>query len=282
MFEAVFEADNGKRYVFGKNGNTYFGMDIGNGVDVQIQTSQGFLQMGETVETQAVGGRTIKVTGQVYGNIVERKNAMRQVFAPFTSGKLIFQGTHYIRVFVKEAPTFSAVKNNGRFMMSLFAPFPFFRSMDERIVHIGLVTPEFRFPVNYSKPHRFGSKSAARYTNIVNNGDVPTPFGVYLYASSECSNITITNLKTLAYLKVNGTLSIGDSMTIYRDDDGVLRAELTASGVVTDAISVIDEGSTLFELNVGDNLISAGDDNGGAGLVASFMFREAVAALYES
>lgn len=282
MFEAVFEADNGKRYVFGKNGNTYFGMDIGNGVEVQIQTSQGFLQIGETVETQAVAGRPIKVTGQVYGNITERKNALRQAFAPFTSGKLIFQGTHYIRVFVKEAPTFSPVKNNGLFMMLLYAPFPFFRSMDERRAYIGLVTPEFRFPVNYSRPHRFGSKSAARYTNIANNGDVPTPFGVYLHASGECGNITITNLKTLAFLKINGILNSGDSMEIYRDDDGVLRAELTSDGVVIDAISMIDEGSTLFELNVGDNLISASDDAGGAGLTASFMFREAVAALYES
>lgn len=282
MYSIIFESDNGKKYVFGTAGSTVFDMNIGNGVSVNIGTSQGFGQIGETVENQSVSGRPINVKGVVYGDIAERKRTMRNIMAPFAAGRLIFNGEYYIRVYVKDAPSFSPVRADGRFTMQFFAPFPFFRSMDERIVYIGLVTPEFRFPVNYSKPHRFGTKSVARYTNIANNGDVPTPFGVYLYASSECSNITITNLKTLAYLKVNGTLNSGDSMTIYRDDDGVLRAELTASGVVTDAISTIDEGSTLFELNVGDNLISASDDAGGTGLVASFMFREAVAALYES
>lgn len=282
MFEVIFETDSGKRYVFGKNGNTYFGMDVGNGMEIQLGTAQGFLQIGETVETQRVGGRPINVTGEVFGNIVERKNALRNVCAPFTSGRLIFQEKYFIRVYVKAAPTFSAVKNNGLFTMQFFAPFPFFRTMDEKVAYIGVITPQFRFPVNYANTHRFGTKSAARYTNIINEGDVKIPFGVYLHSSGECTNITISNLKTLAYLKLNGTLSAGESMKIYRDDDGVLRAELTTGGGVTDAISWIDEGSTLFELEVGDNLVAATDDNNGASLTASFTFREAVGSVYES
>lgn len=282
MFNVVYEGDNGKRYVFGKPGNTFFGMDIGNGMEVQIGTSQGFRQIGETVESQGVGGRPIKVTGEIFGDIPGRKAVMRNVFAPLSSGRLIFQNTYYIRVYVKHAPTFSAVKNNGLFTMQLYAPYPYFRSLDEKAAYVGSVTPQFRFPVNYSTPHRFGSKSAARYTNIINNGDTKVPFGVYLSSDGTCSNITVTNMRTLAYLKINGTLSSGESMKIYRDDDGVLRAEFVSGGVTTDAISMIDEGSTLFELDVGDNLIAASDDTDGTNLTAMFTFREAVASLYES
>lgn len=282
MFEVVFEADNGKRYVFGKNGNTYFGMDIGNGVEVQLGTSQGFLQIGETVETQTVGSRPINVTGEVFGNIVERKNALRNVCAPMTSGRLVFQDTYFIRVYVKNPPTFSPVKNNGHFTMQFFAPFPYYYALDEKTAYVGVVFPQFRFPVNYSLPHRFGTRSADRYTNIVNNGDVKIPFDVYIRSSGACANITISNLSTLAYLKLNGTLNAGETVHIYREADGALRAELTAEGIVSDIISWIDEGSTLFELEVGDNLITATDDAGGAALTASFMYREAVAAVYES
>lgn len=281
-FEVVFEADNGKRFAFGRNGSNYFGMSIGNGMEVNLGTSQGYGQIGETVENQSVGGRPIDVTGEMYGNIVERKNALRSACAPFTSGRLVFQEKHYIRVYVKSAPSFSAVRNNGLFMMQFFAPFPFFFDVNEELHTIGTVTPQFRFPVNYGVPHRFGSKSAARYTNIINSGDVAVPFRLYLRSEGVCTNITISNLKTFAFLKLNGVLNAGDSAEIYRDNENVLRAELTSGGAVSDIISWIDEDSTLFELEVGDNLISANDDEGGTALTARFAFNPAVGALYET
>lgn len=282
MFETIFEADNGKRFVFGKNGCAYFGMDIGSGVDVLLGTSQGSQQVGETVESQTVGGRTINVTGELYGDIPTRKASLRNVCAPFTSGRLVFQKTYYIRVFVKTTPSFSSVKNNGLFTMQFFAPFPFYFSMDEKVFQYGTMVPQFRFSVNYSAPHRFGTRDTVRCMNIPNSGDVRVPFQLILSSDGVCANVTVSNLGTMSYLKLNGTLYAGESMKIYRDDDGVLRAELTTVDGTSDAISWIDEGSTLFELEVGDNLISVTDDNGGANLTAGFVRREAVAALYES
>lgn len=281
-FEVVFEADNGKKFVFGRNGNNYFGMNIGNGVEVKLGTSQGYSQVGETVETESVGGRPIDVTGEMYGNIVERKNALRNVCAPFVTGRLVFQKKHFIRVYVKNAPSFSPVKNNGLFKMQFYAPFPFFFDLNENHFNIGVVIPQFRFPVNYGVPHRFGTRSIARYTNVVNSGDVRVPFRLHLLSSGICSNVTITNLETYAFLKLNGILNAGDTVDIYRDNDNVVRAELNSGGVVSDIVGWIDEASTLFELNVGDNLIAANDDEGGAALVVHFYFNPAVGALYET
>lgn len=281
-FEVVFEADNGKKFVFGRNGNNYFGMNIGNGVEVKLGTSQGYSQVGETVETESVGGRPIDVTGEMYGNIVERKNALRNVCAPFVTGRLVFQKKHFIRVYVKNAPSFSPVKNNGLFKMQFYAPFPFFFDLNENHSNIGVVIPQFRFPVNYGVPHRFGTRSIARYTNVVNSGDVRVPFRLHLLSSGICSNVTITNLKTFAFLKLNGILNAGDTVDIYRDNDNVVRAELNSGGVVSDIVGWIDESSTLFELNVGDNLIAANDNEGGASLVVHFYFNPAVGALYET
>lgn len=282
MFDVYYKSDNGLEYCFGPKGSTWFGMNVGDGVEVTFGTSQGFSQIGDTVETQSVGGRPITIKGQVYGNIIQRKNELRKVFAPFTSGKLIFQNKYYIRVYVKAAPTFSPVKNNGLFTMQMYAPFPFYYELSETTALIGAVQPLFRFPVNYGTPHRFGTKAEGKYTNIVNDGDVKVPFKVHIRADAECSNVIITNMRTLEYLRLNGVLGTGDVVNIYRDDSNVLRAELTAEGVTTDIISWIDEGSTLFELNVGDNIISAVDDEGGANLTVRFSFSPAVGAVYET
>ena len=282
MFEAVFENDNGKVFTFGPNGGNYFGMNIGESVDITLGSSQGFSQIGETVETMSVGGKPIDVTGKLFGDIVERKNALRNVCAPFATGRLVFNKTHYIRVCVKSPPSFSAVKNNGLFKMQFYAPFPYFTTFGESHNLIGGIIPAFRLPVNYSEPHRFGIRSADRYTNIVNSGDIRVPFKLILRSEGICTNPTVTNMTSFAFLKINGTLNAGEYITVYRDNSNVLRVELTQGNVVTDVIDWLDDESSLFELESGDNLISASDEQGGVSLVVSFIFNPAQAVLYET
>lgn len=282
MYNVVYESDNGEKYIFGTEGQTVFDMDLGNGVPVNIGTSQGFSQVGQTIQSLTVSGRPINVKGVVYGNVQEKKKLMRKVISPFSSGKLIFENEYYTKVYVKNPPTFSPVKDDGRFSMQFFAPFPFFYSVNSEYSQYGGTRPLFRFPVNYSKPHMFGEFSDVRYKNIVNAGDVKTPFSVYLEASGPSTNIVIANLTTFQTMRINGSLSNGQYVNIYRNDDNVLKAELTTNGVTSDIISWIDEDSTLFELNVGDNWILVNDEEGRENLTAKILFNPTVVALYES
>lgn len=282
MYKVIFENDNGKTFTFGPDGSNWFGMNIGEGMEITLGKSQGFAQVGETVETQAVSGRSIDVTGRFIGDIVAGKNALRNVCAPLASGRLIFNGTHFIRVYVKAAPSFSAVKNNGIFKMQFYAPFPFFSTFEESHRTIGGLTPEFRLPINYATPHRFGTRDANKYVNVINSGDVRIPFKAIIRSEGVSTNPVITNLGTFAFLKINGTLNNGEYITIFRDDNNVLRAEKTTGTEVDDVITWIDDESSLFELESGDNLISATDDNGGTALVVNFEYSPAVGALYES
>ena len=282
MYNVVFENDNGSKYIFGANGNTVFDMDLGNGVPVNIGTSQGFSQIGETIQNRTVSGRVINVSGAVYGNIQERKKTMRRVMSPFSFGRLVFDGMYYIRVCVKSAPTFSPVKNNGKFTMQLYAPYPFFKSVEEKNVEIGTINGLFSFPINYATTHKFGEKGTERYKNVYNDSDVSVPFSLYLSCYGTSTNPVISNLHTFQSLKINGTLNVGDYVKIYRNDDNVFVAELTSDGLKTDIISWIDESSDLFELVVGDNLISVTDDEGGASLSVKITYNPVVVAVYES
>lgn len=283
MYSARFESDNGLTFVFGKNGGNVFDMDLGSGVSVDIGTSQGFSQVGETVETLAVNSRPITVTGVLYRDIDNQKRNMRKIFAPFVAGKLIFEDGHYTRVYVQDPPSFSPVKKDGRFTMLLFAPFPYFYGQNEESVQIGGIVPMFRFPVNYAEPHSFGELSEGRFSTIYNDSDVKVPYGFQITVNGTSTNPTVTNLLTFEFLKINGTFNAGDVINVYRDSNNVLVANVTDSNQnVTDIISLIDDDSTLYELAVGDNLISINDDEGGVGMNAKVSFKSVVVALYES
>lgn len=280
--KAVFKADNGDVFVFGDNNSNVFYMDIGEGVSIRIGTSQGFSQVGETVQTQSTGGRKIKVVGAIYGNIAQKKKEMRRVFAPFVSGELIVNGEYSTRCYVQDAPSFTGTKEDGRYMMALYAPYPYFSATEESTYLIGSIFPSFSFPINYATAHIFGKKSDARYSNIRNDGDVPVPYKLTISTNLQSTNVTVTDIKTLRYLKLNGSIDAGQTINIYRDKYGVLVAELSDANGTTDIISWIDEGSELFDIGVGDNLILANDDEGGEALTARFTFNPAIAAYYEN
>lgn len=282
MFEVIFEADNGKKFTFGRGGSNYFGMDIGAGMSVTLGISQGFTQIGETVQTQSVGGRTIKVTGEMYGDIERRKDDLRNVCAPMTSGRLVFNKEYYIRVYVKASPSFSAKRGDGTFMMQFYAPFPYYSLVAEKVYRIGHTEKHFRFPINYAKTHRFGTRSQAKATDVHNEGDVPVPFRLDVQAEDTCSNVTVTNMKNLSFLRITGTLNQGERVAVYRDQDNAVRAELTSGTATTDIIDRIDEESTLFELATGENLLTVTEDKGKGKLFVQFSFHPARAALYET
>lgn len=283
MYSAIFESDNGLTFVFGKNGGNVFDMDLGSGVSVDIGTSQGFSQIGETVETLAVNSRPITVTGVLFRDVNNQKKNMRKIFAPFVAGKLIFEDGHYTRVYVQDPPSFSSIKNDGRFTMQLLAPFPYFYGQNEESVQIGGIVPMFKFPVNYAEPHSFGKLSESRFSTIYNDSDVKVPYGFQIIVNGISTNPTVTNLLTFEFLKINGTFTAGDIVSVYRDENNVLVANVVHSdSSVENILSMIDDDSTFYELVVGDNLVSINDDEGGVGMSAKVSFKPVVVALYES
>lgn len=282
MYKAKFIADSGKEYIFGPSGGTAFDMDVGEGLAVDLSTVQGFSQVGGAVEHMSVGGRTITVKGVIFGDIPEGKRKMRNAFAPFVSGTLIFNDSYSIRVYVKSSPAFSPVKNDGKFSMQLYAPVPFFSSLAEKQYYIGAVRPMFRFPVNYAVPHQFGKTMEQRIVNALNEGDAKVPLNMRIEAKGPCANIVVTNLETFEFVKFNGSMDMGDYIRLWRDEFNVLNAELVSDDEITDILSWIDDESTLFELNMGDNLISTTDDNNGANLSITITFNPRAVSVYEA
>lgn len=281
MYSCKFISDNGTVFLLGTANNIVFDIDGLSGISVNHTMSQGALQIGESISTKSVGSKILTVKGVIFKNIAEVKKQMRKTFAPFVTGKLIFNNEYFINVSVKDAPTFSPIANRGNFTMRLIAPYPFFKKMETKTNLIGGVVKTFRFPINYSTPHKFAERSNIRYINVYNNSDVETDFKLTIQTDSISVNPYITNLNTFETLKINRTIYQGEKIEVSRNADGVLEVGLINNGNYTNIFADLDEESDLFVMHVGDNLILSSDDDGGATLTTYITFNEIVVGVFD-
>ena len=272
VYNAKFISNDGGIFVFGADGSNVFDIDGLSGMTMTLTKSQTYSRVGENVSSKATGGRTLTIKGSIYNNISAVKSAMLRVFGAFTTGKLIFNDKYYISAIVKDTPTVSPKRNDGAFMLRLFAPDPYFRDMKTQYVEFSSTTANFTFPFTLSeKTFVLGSVSPTMTANAYNDGDAPTAYTLAITALQ-----TITNPRLSCgnkYIAFAMTLAENDELIVWRDDDGSFHADWHQTGgdKVIDAVQYLDDGSTLFELGVGDNNLVASNQGGVTmGVVVSF------------
>ena len=272
MYNAKFISNDGGIFVFGADGSNVFDIDGLSGMTMTLTKSQTYSRVGENVSSKATGGRTLTINGRIYNNISSVKSSMLRTFGAFTAGKLIFDDKFYITAIVKDTPTVSPKRNDGAFMLRLFAPDPYFRDLKTQYVEFSSTTANFTFPFTLSeKTFVLGSVSPTMTANAYNDGDAPTAYTLAITALQ-----TITNPRLSCgnkYIAFAMTLEENDELIVWRDDDGSFHADWHQTGgdKVIDAVQYLDDGSTLFELGVGDNNLVASNQGGVTmGVVVSF------------
>ena len=272
VYNAKFISNDGGIFVFGADGSNVFDIDGLSGMTMTLTKSQTYSRVGENVSSKATGGRTLTINGRIYNNISSVKSSMLRTFGAFTAGKLIFDDKFYIPAIVKDTPTVSPKRNDGAFMLRLFAPDPYFRDLKTQYVEFSSTTANFTFPFTLSeKTFVLGSVSPTMTANAYNDGDAPTAYTLAITALQ-----TITNPRLSCgnkYIAFAMTLAENDELIIWRADDGSFHADWHQTGgdKVIDAVQYLDDGSTLFELGVGDNNLVASNQGGVTmGVVVSF------------
>ena len=265
MYEAKFETEDGRSFRFGYPYGSVFSIDPLSELDVVLSTSQGFQQVGVTVERAGVGGLSRTIAGRLLGLSKDQRRRMLEVFTPYTSGSLWFNDRYYCRAWVQKTPAFGELKYNTEFTLLLFCPEPYWLDTTQAYL-LGGYTAAFAFPVCYDS-HTFGVKSSALFTNCRNDGMVSVPYAVQFRAGAPVTDYGILNAATGEKLSLTDTLAIGETVNVYRDN-GRLKVEKESGGVTTDIFSRLDEDSTLFSLAVGDNIIKMTADSGVDNLTA--------------
>lgn len=280
MYNVRYVSSNGDNIRFGTDTDCIIAtMDGVTGYETELATSQGFGQTGVSVENAAVGGRDIGITGFVVRNQSAAKGLLLSVLAPLSSGVLWWEDRYWLPVVVKTSPQI-AQTDWARFAVSLFAPYPFWRGRDAIRRTIGRVVPAFRFPVNYSVPHRFGTTDVSNAVNCFVNGNLETDFRLTFTAKNDSVvNPSLVNLLSGKSTSFTAELLPGDSLAMYRED-GVLRVVKSVSGLETSAFDTLDDTSALFSLAPGDNPLRIDADSGKLELSTEITYYDVYAGVY--
>ena len=247
-----------------------------DGIPVTLVTSQGFDQIGETIDNMSVESRPIGIIGRIDNFAPEQLRGITDMFRPMTIVRMYFEDKYWIDCAVQESPVFTYNLRSVAFAVSLSAPYPFWKSTTMSYYRLGGTIGGFNFPVSYNAPHNFGLFADTLFLNCINRGNTKVDYIVEMTCSSgEAINLTLTNARNQKFIRVNTSITASDTVRIFRENN-ILRVTKTANGITSDIFSALDEDSNLFFLDVGDNVLRADKESGDGVLITSVSFYDTV------
>ena len=280
MYEAKYVRSDGMTFELSFANGVIFDIDPLSELDVDISSSQGFGQIGSTVDAQSIAGVSRTVRGRLLGDANTRKNRMLRVFSPLTGGRLIFNGRFFCDCVVKKAPAVSPRRRDAEFSLMLYCPYPYWLAVEETTYWLNLYTPRFSFPVLFDD-HIFGERSSSGYTDCRNAGNVPVHYTAEFTSEADVEAYGLTDLLTHKSIVINDTLHAGETVSLGRTDGRVYLRKKSSSGVVTNLMSALDEASTLWTLAPGSNLLKLTADSGQPNLNATITMSPAFTGVYD-
>lgn len=251
-----------------------------SGMDVVINTSQGFTQVGVSVDSMVVRGRNITIMGYILDYYIDAKAALCAAFRPLSGGVLWWEDKYWIRVNVAKTPELQN-EHNAKFALTLFAPYPYWQGHDEQQAEFGEIYPMFSFPVNYETEHQFGGYGETSYLNCYNAGNLPTNFELLLTARGAVTNPSLRNIMTYKTLRFIGSLVSGDQLKLtHRFGRVDIEYYSSVTGDWRRALDFFDDSSDLFELEAGDNAIELDAESGASAMVVRMSWYDTFSGVY--
>ena len=268
MFDAVFTTSDGQSFAFGYAAGVLWSCDPLGDLPVDLETSQGYQQVGATVESRSISGVTRTITGRILRNADYCKRQLRDIFAPSVTGRLTVAGKYYCDAEVQRCPAISAALG-----FQLYCPNPYWHSVTETLAATIKVTPVFRLPACYTS-HQYGIREQASYIRILNDGLDTQNWKLSLTARGDVVNPGVINPETGESLRFVTTLQDGDELQVYREN-GQLRVEQVIDGKNYDVFAVLDESSDLWTVYHGAQAWQRTADSGDSWLFLSLTMHAA-------
>lgn len=273
MFDAVFTTSDGQSFAFGYAAGVLWSCDPLGDLPVDLETSQGYQQVGATVESRSISGVTRTITGRILRNADYCKRQLRDIFAPSVTGRLTVAGKYYCDAEVQRCPAISAALRWPTFSFQLYCPNPYWHSVTETLAATIKVTPVFRLPACYTS-HQYGIREQASYIRILNDGLDTQNWKLSLTARGDVVNPGVINPETGESLRFVTTLQDGDELQVYRKN-GQLRVGQVIDGKNYDVFAVLDESSDLWTVYHGAQAWQRTADSGDSWLFLSLTMHAA-------
>ena len=273
VFDAIFVASNGQAFSFGYAAGVLWSIDPLGDLPVELETSQGYQQVGATVESRSISGVTRTVTGRIVRNVDHNKRQLRDVFAPYVTGRLTIAGKYWCDAEVQRCPAISVSGLWPTFSFQLYCPNPYWRSVSETHISTLNVKPIFCLPACYDT-HCYGILEQSKYLTIPNAGLDTQDWALTLDARGTVVNPGVKDPRTGEFVRFITTLQDGDKLRLFREN-GILRLEQIIDDVGYDVFFAVDESSTLWTLRHGVQTWQRTADSGTEWLVLTLTFSAA-------
>lgn len=247
--------------------------------NVDFDTTRSNREIGETLQHQSVSPKTLTIRGTLLGDCAAARDQMNHVLAPLAKGRLIYNNTSSMEVYVKTSPDIERYSANARFSVSFYAPFPYWVEKDKFNQVLVGYEPQFMFPWNISDPNPFYMSKLAQvgYVTVNNEGEAPVGWTVNFLALLEAKNPYVKNIVTGEMVRVMRTMAAGEQVTISNEGEELSVTLAATDGTESDGFQYLDIASVPFRLQPGPNHIKTDADQGGDTLRASISFRPAYA-----
>lgn len=253
-------------------------------LDVNIVTSQGFGQEGTSYVNAYTYERSLLIEGQIRASSTREMQVLRDslsgIFLPKTELVIThFYGgvTRRIKVYVEKTPAFS-FSNIGTiqfYNVEMTAPDPFWYADNYCLVEMANTAGNFHFPLTIPKEKGvvFGVKSNSMIAQLANRSPVKLPLKIIFTSKGNVSNPYILNVNTRECIKLNCNMQDGQTIIIETGEDKTVTSRI--GNTVEDYIGYVDiagESCTFLELDVGDNVMRYGADDGEEYLAVKFTY----------
>lgn len=251
--------DNGDSIIFEYAGGYLINKPIGiDTLSIDLSQAQGINQVGATIQSSNIQPRPVTITGFFVGDMQSaNKDRLLSVIRPDLGGRL-YADDYYLNVYPTATPTIEAKPAFAQFQLSLLAAYPYWCKDDSASATLSGIQKLFKFPWNISRSYQFGQLMETQFMNVPNRGQVPVPFTATFIATDDVVNPKITNATTGKFLLVKKSLVSGERLVVEITHE---RTYVTSS-VDGDCRGALSLSSNLFRLDVGDNVLKPGADEG--------------------
>lgn len=224
-------------------------------------TSQGFNQIGSTVQGMSVQEKPIVAEGTIMGHADYNAALLLNTILPGIKSKLIYNDTWEMTVYPTQTPVVSKHTHNPAFQFELRAPYPYWRKIKESTTSLSGIEAMFVF-WDLTQPYQFGKRIDRAFTTVYNEGNVEIPYTAIFRATAlGVKNPKIINAETYEFLRIKRDMNLGEVITVTIAPDG-LSVLSNTENVISDIIGRFDIQSDLYRLHPGDNVFAYDADSG--------------------
>ena len=277
MFTLKVENAKGAVLELTNNEENYQVADISvlNPPNANINTSNYANGDGSSFNSSRIPNREIVITVYINGDVQKNRLTLYKYFRTKEWCKIYYKDDSrdvFIEGYVQTLEVTPFVQKQVA-QISILCPNPYFKDIDTIIQSISKIIKKFTFPfsINIDKPIPFSTLELEKVTNVINDSESETGLIIDVTFMGTVRKLEIRNVDNGENFIVDYEFVKNDKL-IINCNRGSKSIILTRDAVKYNLIPYVRNGSTFFQLGIGDNNFSFLADEGSDDMLVDIHF----------